>query len=34
MEAIKIVSRIEWPACLSDKEAASGVAQRPEPEKM
>ena len=33
--AIKIVSRIDRPASLSDKEAASYcVAQRPEPEKM
>jgi hypothetical protein len=31
---IKIVSRIERPASLLDKEAASGVAQRLEPEKM
>ena len=33
--AIKIVSRIELPASLSDKEARpTGVAQRPEPGKM
>jgi hypothetical protein len=34
MGAIKIVSRFERPASLSDKEAASGVAPRSEPEKI